>query len=337
MNRYKDYCAEDFALDEYFQKWVLTPEDQDIIFWNNLLERYPHKAKEISKASELVRLSGMSPDTEQNADYLEIWSNLQRAALKEQARKTRKLVGYASVAAAFIGILIVFVYYQGQPSERLIEYQTSYGEIKEVVLDDSSTVVLNANSSLRLSDSWTSNSTREVFLKGEAFFNVKRTPDLKPFNVKTLDGVTVHVLGTEFNVNTRREKLSVYLQSGKVSVQSASESITLNPGQRADFDKSLQRVLVTQENPETADDQLAWKTNLYVMNDRSLSMIAQDIEDNFGKHVILMDSALSTERVTAKLPARDINILLRVLTEALDINIEQKGDKIIIKSHRTSD
>jgi transmembrane sensor len=337
MSRYKDYCAEDFALDEYFQKWVLNPEDRDVLFWDNLLKRYPHKAKEVNRAIELVRLSGLSVNTEVNVEYLEIWSNLKQAAHKERLHKTWKLAGYAAVAAAFIGVVIVFLGNQMQQPEIITEYQTSYGEIKEIVLEDGSIVTLNANSSLKLSESWTSKPNREVLLKGEAFFNVTRTPDLKPFNVKTSGGVTVYVLGTAFNVNTRREKLSVYLQSGKVSVQSDAESVTLRPGQRADFDKSLQRVVVSQENPEVAEDKLAWKANLYVMNDLSLSTIAQDIEDNFGKQVILMDSSLSTERVTAKLPARDINILLKVLTEALDIDIEQKDNQIIIKSHQASD
>jgi transmembrane sensor len=337
MSRYKDYRAEDFALDEYFQKWVLTPEDQDVLFWNNLLERYPFKTKEINKAIELVRLSGMSTNAEVNAEYLEIWGNLKRTADRERIRKTRKIASYVAVAAAFVGSLIVFLYYQESQPELLTEYQTSYGEIKEITLEDGSTVMLNANSSLKLGNSWMSKSTREVSLEGEAFFNVKRTADLKPFNVKTSEGVTVHVLGTTFNVNTRRESLFVYLQSGKVNIQSESESVTLRPGQRADFDKSLQRVVVRQEDLKIAEDRLAWKDNLYVMNDLSLKMIAHDIEDNFGKQVILMDSTLSTERVTAKLPARDVNLLLKVLTEALDIDIEQKGNQIIIKSHRTSD
>ena len=73
------------------------------------------------------------------------------------------------------------------------------------------------------------------------------------------------------------------------------------------------------------------------MNDLSLSTVARDIEDNFGRQVIFLDSALSSERVTAKLPARDINILLNVLKEALDVEIEQTNNQIIIKRHRMAD
>jgi transmembrane sensor len=336
MNRYKNYRAKDFALDADFQKWVLDPGEQDTAFWNDLLEHYPEKRNEINEAIELVRLSGVSMDAGLNAEYLEIWGNVKNAADQEWKYKIGKFAKYASVAAAFIGILIVSFYYRGQ-QDGFVEHKTAYGEIKEVILEDGSTVMLNANSSITLSDSWASKQHREVFLKGEAFFNVVKTPDLKLFDVKTPDGITVQVLGTSFNVNTRREKLSVYLQSGKVRIQSESEAVTLQPGERADYDKSSEKVLVSQEDLKTVGDKLAWKSNLYILNDISLSTIARDIEDNFGKQVIFLDSALSSESVTAKLPARDINILLNVLKETLDVEIEQKDNQIIIKRFRVGD
>ena len=336
MNRYKDYRAKDFALDSNFQKWVLDPDERDIVFWNDLLEHYPEKRNEINEAIELVRLSGVSVDPELNAEYLEVWGNVKNAADKERKNKIGKFAKYASVAAVFVCILIVSFYYRGRQGD-FVEHKTAYGEIKEVTLEDGSTVMLNANSSITLSDSRMSKQGREVFLKGEAFFNVVKTSDLKLFHVKTPDGITVQVLGTAFNVNTRREKLSVYLQSGKVRIQSDSEAVTLQPGERADFDKSLEKVLVSKEDLKTVDDKLAWKANLYIMNDLSMSTIALDIKDNFGKQVIFLDSALSSERVTAKLPARDINILLNVLREALDVEIEQKDNQIIIKRLREDD
>ncbi len=336
MSRYKDYCAKDFALDANFQKWVLDPNEQDAAFWNDLLENYPQKRNEINKAIELVRLSGVSADPQLNAEYLEVWANVKRAADKERTFQIGKFAKYASVAAAFIGIVILAFYYRGQ-LEDSVEHKTAYGEIKEIMLEDGSTVMLNANSSITLSDSWMSKPEREVLLKGEAFFNIVKTSDLKTFHVKTFDGLTVQVLGTAFNVNTRREKLSVYLQSGKVRIQSDSEVVTLQPGERADYDKSLQQVLVSKEDPKTVNDKLAWKTNLYIMNDLSLSTVARDIEDNFGRQVIFLDSALSSERVTAKLPARDINVLLNVLKEALDVEIEQTNNQIIIKRHHMAD
>ncbi|MEO7990676.1 MAG: FecR domain-containing protein [Chryseolinea sp.] len=333
MSHYKDYTAKDFALDESFQRWVLNPNEQTAHFWNALVEEYPHKRREVDEAVELVRLAGLSSDHNVNAIYLDVWEKIRTNA--EASKSVRpgtewKLVRYASVAAVFVGIFISLVYLLRTGNGNSIEYKTTYAEMKEVVLEDGTTVTLNANSSLKLSEQWIGKNDREVFLQGEAFFNVVKTSDHKTFNVKTPEGITIQVLGTEFNVNTRRESVSVYLQSGKVRLNSGSDLITLEPGERADYNKLLHKVVVSQELLSDANDKLAWKSNLYVMNDIPLSKVARDIEDNFGTKVIVKDSTLNSKRVTAKIPAHDINVLLKVLSEALEIRIEQKDNQIIM-------
>ncbi|TAG49514.1 MAG: iron dicitrate transport regulator FecR, partial [Runella slithyformis] len=75
------------------------------------------------------------------------------------------------------------------------EYKTSFGEIKNITLPDESTVILNANSSLRVSRFGFGKNTREVFLQGEAEFAVKHTIDNQNFLVKTPDQLVVEVLG----------------------------------------------------------------------------------------------------------------------------------------------
>jgi len=334
MSHYHDYSAKDFALDENFQKWVLNPDEQTTLFWNNLLLKYPHKGNTIEEAIQLVQLSGLSPDPEANVAYLEVWNNVRSTAEKDRTVVTRKFSRYASMAAAVAGILIASFYILQQGNDNPLEYKTAYGEIKEVVLEDGSKVTLNANSSLKLSDSWMGENDREVFLQGEAFFNVVKMSDHKSFKVKTSDGIMVEVLGTTFNVNTRRENLTVYLQSGKVNLRSDADVIALLPGQQANYNKALQKVIVSIEDLEETEDKLAWKSNLYIINDLPLSMVARDIEDNFGRQVILLDSTLSSYRVTAKVPAGDISILLKVLAEALEIEIEQKNNQVIINPRR---
>lgn len=335
MSHYKDYSAADFALDESFQKWVLSPDKQTDHFWKSIIEKYPFKKSEIDEAIQLVRLSGISTDQDANAAYLAIWKNVGGNAEKELANRVKiKFPRYASLAAAVVVMLITLAYLLSSSAEKVVVHKTSFAELKEVVLDDGSTVVLNANSSLKISDSWVTKKEREVFLQGEAFFNVVKTTDHKPFRVKIPGGIMIQVLGTTFNVNTRRETPSVYLQSGKVRLHLEGDSLTLQPGERADYKKSLQKMVVSYENPADASDNLAWRNNLYVMNDLALSRIARDIEDNFGKEIIITDSTLASKSVTAKVPARDLNVWLKVLSETLDIKIEEKNNQIIINPRK---
>src|SRR3989337_4474910 len=152
MSHYNDYSAKDFALDENFQKWVLDPDEQTTLFWNNLLLNYPHKGKDIEKAIQLVQLSGLSTDPEANAAYLEVWNNVKDKVTKDRTIGSRKFSRYASIAAAAAVILITSFYVLQQGNDSPLEYKTAYGEIKKVVLEDGPLVTLNANSSLKLSD-----------------------------------------------------------------------------------------------------------------------------------------------------------------------------------------
>jgi ferric-dicitrate binding protein FerR (iron transport regulator) len=147
----------------------------------------------------------------------------------------------------------------------------------------------------------------------------------------------VQVLGTTFNVNARNESPSVYLESGQVVLHTHGDMVTLQPGDRADYKKTTKKVEIKKESLENASVRLAWRNNLYIMNDFQLTSIARDIEDNFGKRVIITDSTLATKRVTAKVPSRDIDVLLKVLSETLDIEIEQNANQIIINPRKKAD
>ncbi len=92
----------------------------------------------------------------------------------------------------------------------------------EVILPDGSAITLQNGSSIQY-DSVFVSATREVYLEGEAFFNVHR--DVKrPFMVYAHDLVT-KVLGTSFTITAfdRDENVTVKVKTGKVMVYTASK------------------------------------------------------------------------------------------------------------------
>src|SRR5579872_616700 len=124
-------------------------------------------------------------------------------------RLTRVLVVAASLTAIAFGI-----WWIGARTGHLqySEIRTGYGEIKSVLLPDSSVVTLNANSTMRIPEQWTEASGRQVWLEGEAYFQVQKKPaTAEKFVVHTKE-VDVEVLGTKFNVNARRERAVVSLE-----------------------------------------------------------------------------------------------------------------------------
>jgi transmembrane sensor len=327
--RYSKYSAEDFALDNSFKKWVLNPDDETIQFWNRWLESNPHRKEDIHKATQLIKLAGLHTDNEMTTAFLDVWEKVKENAAQQtqQQQRTHGARNYRGLAAALATIALLAVIYVLWPAQHAgIEYKTAFGEIKEFILPDGSHVTLNANSQLVYKDDWTE-TKREVLLKGEAFFDVVHTADDKEFIVTTAENFSVQVLGTEFNVNTRKENISVYLQSGKIALQTASKNITLKPGDLAAFNSAKAMTLTHDAKTEST---LAWRDNLFIYNDTPLSGIIQDIEANFGMKVQVTESALMDKRVTAKVSRKNVDVLLQVLGEILDVRIEQNKNEIVV-------
>lgn len=102
---------------------------------------------------------------------------------------------------------------------------TGKGEIKQVVLPDSSVVLLNAGSVLRYHPDFISR--RELHLSGEALFTVTRD-EAHPFTVLAADSLSTTVLGTQFNINSydKGEEVQITVVSGKVSVARPGNSLS---------------------------------------------------------------------------------------------------------------
>lgn len=328
---YRHYTSNDFALDKRFQQWVLHPDEESNRFWNKWIFEHPDKQEEVAGAIEIIRLTGLSGNQEANADFLSIWKGIMA---ETQTQETIKVPPksitprYFSLAAALTGILVLFTFlwYIIQVSEPVV-YATEYGEIREVELPDGSKVTLNANSSLELLGEWDKTSARKTFLEGEAFFEIVKTPDHREFIVNTPDDIAVKVLGTEFNVNTRRQQTDVFLQSGKVKVDYKFSEVTLQPGELAEYDHGEKKVNVKTVRSE---NKVAWKDNFFVFDDTPLYRIAWELEDNFGTKVTIASDSLARLKFTARVP-REQDLLLDVLSETMHIEIVKRDNEILMQ------
>ena len=99
------------------------------------------------------------------------------------------------------------------------------GKILKIRLEDGSEILLNAGSTVAYPQQFTT-AIREVYLEGEAFFEI--APDAaRPFIVKTKE-MDVRVLGTSFNVRAHpdMDQAKVTVASGKVSVESDGTTLS---------------------------------------------------------------------------------------------------------------
>ncbi|WP_343568300.1 FecR family protein [Sphingobacterium sp.] len=147
-------------------------------------------------------------------------------ALETTTQSKRVEWAHPAIKLAAVCLLLLFMglYIYMSPKKNNTEVQwttmhTNYGERKKLILSDSTTVLLNGNSTLTYPLQQIG-SMRIVRLKGEAFFEVSSNRT-KPFLV-IAKNFTTQVVGTAFNIDSDIERL-VEVNSGKVNVYRIDE------------------------------------------------------------------------------------------------------------------
>ena len=332
--KYEDYQLQDFIADQSFEEWVNHPTRESNLFWEKWLETHPHQ-KETIKNAQLVLKSLKFKDKNIIDNPNKVLNRIQQSIQENRAYTikslpTRTIYPWrAMVAAASVLLLISVFWLLFRSQEKIQNYQTEFGQTQEITLPDGSIVVLNVNSQLHFSENWDEDKAREVFLEGEAFFKVQKTPERKnpKFIVHTPD-LDVEVLGTQFNVNTRREQTQVVLKSGKVNVKehNHNKSIKMESGEILTYHKKEDTY---EKKTVKTDLYTSWKDNQLIFEGNSLKEIAQILEDNYGYQVIIEDKILEEEKFVGTFPADKIHILISTLE--VDFAVVQEGKKIIIK------
>jgi len=177
-----------------------------------------------------------------------------------------------------------------------------YGNSSDITLADGTRVWLNAGSRLIYPSRFV-DKTREVFLTGEAFFEVTNNEE-QPFVVKTVD-VNIEVLGTRFNVLAYPEDYSVQtvLAEGKVTVKGADaglfrKAVQLEPGQMAYFNKKSKETIV---NKVDVEPYILWTQGLFSFSNTDFNRITMKLERYYDINFRYDDPMKGTIQVTGKL------------------------------------
>jgi transmembrane sensor len=210
-------------------------------------------------------------------------------------------------------------------------YETAYGEVNSFSLADSSSVVLNANSILKVPRWGFGKSTRNVYLEGEAEFSVRHTADHQYFKVHTTGKNLITVLGTEFVVYTRSKHTNVVLNKGKVELSSytGNAPFTMLPGDRATIESNgdikIEKLTETEiENNST------WKEHRFVFDDTPLKEVAEKIREVFGVVVAINNKELAIRTATGSFPAKSAEELLVSMSYMYNFEIIKADKKIVL-------
>ena len=289
---------------EKVELWVNESNENKNIF---------EKAKKIWESSKIAAYAGI--------DVNAAWKNVDNKAKITSKSKTRNLyslpVKYALRIAAIVCIGLFSWYLISTFSAQ--KTVLAGNVLAQIELSDGSHVNLNKQASLKFNKMF-SGKTREVYLKGEAFFHVARNVE-KPFIIHTANA-DIKVLGTSFNVNTSENgDLEVVVNSGTVSVTSkeTKSQVILHKDDKAIYSaRSGSLVKTINGNP----NYLAWKTFKLIFKETSLNEVITNVEKVYGIKVNISDTSLLNCRLTATYDNLKADELLQMVGKTFGFNIK---------------
>jgi ferric-dicitrate binding protein FerR (iron transport regulator) len=194
---------------------------------------------------------------------------------------------------------------------------TSNIALQKITLPDGSTVTLNKGSEISYHKQF-SDTTREIFLTGEAFFDVQQDAK-RPFYVHTGDIVT-KVLGTSFNVKANGKKIEITVVTGKVAVSDKQKTLAvLLPDQKINYQESI-----IKKEDANAHETVLWKEEDLKFENMDLKEILPLLETRYG--VKIETKNIDDYRFTAYfLNTSNITQVLNVITKLNNLNWKKTG------------
>lgn len=192
-------------------------------------------------------------------------------------------------------------------------------------LPDGSEIWLNAESSIRYPNAFSSND-RRVEITGEAYFEIAHDA-AKPFKV-AVNGVEVKVLGTHFNVNGYKEEADnkVTLLEGSVSMEKAGNVTLLKPGQQGRFGKENNVRVFDNIDLEQV---VAWKNGYFSFNHDDLKTVMRQISRWYDVEVVY-EGKVPERQFGGKIDRNSNAFTALKILEESKVKFRIEGKKIIV-------
>ncbi|NLR79694.1 FecR family protein [Chitinophaga eiseniae] len=262
-----------------------------------------------------------------------VWHNILRQTDPTPVVPLWKRSGL-KIAAALVPVIgiasLVLFFYNRRDQQQYFVNNTHY--VQTIQLKDGSTIQLKQHSRVTVAFTHGYAGKREVWLQGEAFFNVQQQA-AHPFTVHASNGVDIQVLGTAFNVNTEETHTAVVLNAGSVSVKAAKAhkpvALQLKPGEMASFDANT-RVL-SAEKVDTLFH-TSWKYNLMAFKNESLKQVMHQLGEQYGYHVAFENAIQENLLFTGYLPTDNLRQAILTIEQSFNLKIDLQQKSIYIKN-----
>lgn len=221
-------------------------------------------------------------------------------------------------------------YTKNTMAENLVYHQLTvpYGKTFQLYLSDGSEVHLNAGTSLKYPVKFIEGEKRQVFLNGEAYFDVAEDKT-HPF-VVSADDLNIRVLGTEFNVSSYPEEqdISTVLVEGSVSlydgdVYAEETASLLEPGYMAKYPKSNNEIAFEKVD---VDLHVAWKEGKLIFLETPFREIVKKLERRYDVSIQNNYQELNNVQFTATFTDETFADVLEVFSGYTSFEYKFTGD-----------
>lgn len=302
------------------REWLKNPE-------NDVELR--HILGEIWANSE-IHLKGQAPDFNRMLDQVHHQINNQQIQQgKPKALSTKLYQTFSKVAAILvIPLLLLSVYLYFNPgnnstkiaSNAFREIYTKPGTRTQIDLPDGTRVWLNDGTTFRYPEQFTGRK-REVFVDGEAYFEVKSNPE-NPFVVNNPMMNTI-VTGTHFNLNaySADNYFEATLIEGKINLENKNKNLVIKPGEQVQFDSKLEKIVQKTVDPQNA---AAWVDGKLIFKDEKLETAIKKLARWYNVEIILTDPEINNYLMTATIQDEKLDQSLKLIALALPVKFEFK-------------
>lgn len=306
------------------KKWLSDPETHsEVESW--LLEHW-------TSSPEIDSITLIETVFQQIQEYEE-------EHLSKSGFSIRRILKIYQKVAAFLLIPIIgfgILYWVSQHNQSVSQYTETIaprGQKSQIVLADGTRVWLNSDTKIKYPGNF-SKKQRDVYLDGEAFFEVSKNPH-QPFVVHT-SGVNVKVLGTKFNVKAYADEnqIETSLFEGKVNLllndpTSAQQLVKeVKPGQSFAYSKTDHQ-LVANKFPQ--DEINGWKKNQLIFKDDTFGNLVRKLERWYDVKVVYDEEKFNDRRLTVELyEGERLERLMNIISLALSVDYKYEKGEIIL-------
>lgn len=336
MEKYTAYNTQDFLDDLDFVRFAKEPDRDDLGNWKAWRAGNPDNAAAYDEAlAYLHALYGIMRIKPSPAFAENLFRDIEHGIAGNRKKRKNKIIRLwaAAATAAAVALFVTAAWYY----QSMIVIQTGSGVLQTVVLPDSSTVQLNANSSVAYRRAWKWLSKREVYTTGEALLEVKHlnkdTADIREgerFIAYTGD-LAVEVLGTKFNLKNRDNKVTVSLLEGRIALHNrkhGGETKILVPGDVVvDGSQDFRNL---SANRKSAQESVLWTQKTLTGENLMVADLINEFRYVYGKEIIIGDTSLLNRKIDGRVSLNSQESIIYTIANILQANIRIGKDTIYL-------